>query len=109
MERARSRNTRRDPSGGGTLALRMMEIEDQREEPDWGEFEWMADEEGQGEEVEQLALRKALLKNLFTPNIEAFLEGLDGELKVAHTVDPQQALKCLPLWKPAIEAELDSP
>ena len=33
-----------------------------------------------------------MLENLYTPNIEALLEGLEGDLKVVHTVDPQEAL-----------------
>ena len=69
---------------------------------------WAAIEEGPDEEAERIALRKASLENLYTPNIEALLEGLEGDLKVVHTVDPQKALRCLPLWKPAVEAELGS-
>ena len=42
------------------------------------EVMWTAIEEGPDEEAERIALRKASLENLYTPNIEALLEGLGG-------------------------------
>ena len=46
------------------------------------EVMWTSIEEGPDEEAERIALRKASLENLYTPNIEALLEGLEGDLKV---------------------------
>ena len=68
----------------------------------------MADEEDLEEETTRIAMRKATVENLCTPNIEALLKDLKEDLKVVHTVDPAEALDNLPLWIPAIQAELGS-
>ena len=94
-ERSRSRS---QPPGPSRPALRMMRVEIDPEEEvsmeavpsdvnEMGSSEamWTAIEEGPNEEAERIALRKASLENLYTPNIEALLEGLEGDLKVVHT------------------------
>ena len=69
---------------------------------------WTAIEEGPDEEAERIALRKVSLENLYTPNIESLFKDLKEDSKVVHTVDPAEALENLPLWIPAIKAELGS-
>ena len=104
--RSRSRDAR-----GRRPAMRM--LSDEPEQPDHGamvteDYEWMADEEDLEEETTRIAMRKATVENLYTPNIEALLKDLKENLKVVHTVDPAEALENLLLWIPAIQAELGS-
>ena len=105
--RSRSRDAR-----GRRPAMRMLSM-DEPEQPDHGamitqDYEWMADEEDLEEETTRIAMRKATVENLYTPNIEALLKDLKEDLKVVHTVDPAEALENLPVWIPAIQAELGS-
>ena len=49
---------------------------------------------------------KAAADNLYTPNVEDLLEGLEEELRVVHTVHPREVDQHLPKWIEALKAEM---
>ena len=80
-------------------------------------FQWEVDEEtmvrdfGQRDslvEIDEDVARcaKAAADNLYTPNVEALLDGLEDELRVVHTVHPKEVDQHLPKWIEALKAEM---